>query len=45
MKKIYFIVLVLFACTKVDFPWDLTNLEEAILNNEKMIMIDFYATW
>ena len=45
MKKIYVTFLILFSCAKVEFPWHSENLETILINNEKLIMIDFYATW
>jgi len=46
VKKIFFIFLLLFGCSNIEFPWDDLTLDEAIINNHtKLIMIDFYATW
>ena len=45
MKIIIFIILLLCSCSKNDFPWDNITLDEAINNYDKLIMIDFYATW
>ena len=48
MKKFYLIALFVFSCSKVGFPWDDLNFEEAkILSQsiDKIIMIDFYADW
>ncbi len=48
MKKIYFILLLLFGCSQVEFPWDEFSFSEAktqAMYNDKMIMIDFYADW
>ena len=45
MKKFFILCIVLFACAKVDFPWDTQSLEEILINNEKPIMLYFYATW
>ena len=45
MKTIIFIILLLLGCSKNDFPWDNITLDEAIHDYDKLIMIDFYATW
>ena len=45
MKKIFVIFLLSFACSNIEFPWDNLTLDEAINNHNKLIMIDFYATW
>ena len=45
MKKIFVIFVLFFACSNVEFPWDDLTLEEGINNHNKLIMIDFYATW
>ena len=39
------IFLLSFACSNIEFPWDNLTLDEAINNHNKLIMIDFYATW
>ena len=45
MKKIFVLFLFIFACSKVEFPWYEGTLEEALVDNNKFIMIDFFATW
>tara|TARA_B110000438_G_scaffold258731_1_gene267603 strand:+ start:2882 stop:3019 length:138 start_codon:yes stop_codon:yes gene_type:complete len=45
MKKIFIICIVLFSCAKIHFPWDAQSLDEILINNEKPIMLYFYATW
>ena len=45
MKKTLVILLLIFGCSKIEFPWDELTLDEAINNYDKFIMIDFYATW
>ena len=45
MKKICFIFLILFSCAKVEFPWDSQTLNDVLLDNNKPIMLYFYATW
>ena len=46
MKKYFIIILLLFACSKVHVPWYEGTLEEVLQNNNnKLIMLDFYATW
>jgi len=46
MKKYFFIFLLLFSCSKVEFPWYDGTLEDALFNNNgKLIMLDFYTTW
>ena len=45
MKKIYFIFLIFFSCAKIDYPWDSRTLDNVLLENNKPIMLYFYATW
>jgi len=45
MKKSLFLILIFVSCAKINFPWDGRTLEEALIENNKFIMIDFYATW
>ena len=35
----------IIGCSNVEFPWNNETLDEAINNHNKLIMIDFYATW
>ena len=45
MKKIIFTLLLIFGCSNIEFPWDEVTLDQAINNYDKLIMVDFYATW
>ena len=45
MKKYLFIIVLFVSCAKIDFPWDSGTLEQVLIQNDKLIMIDFYATW
>ena len=45
MKKYLFIIVLLVSCAKIDFPWNPGTLEEVLVENNKLIMIDFYAIW
>ncbi len=45
MKKYLFLILIFVSCTKIHVSWDNRELEEVLLNNNKFIMIYFYATW
>jgi len=46
MKKYCIILLFLFCCTKNNVHWFEGTFEEALkINNNKIIMLDFYAVW
>ena len=48
MQIFYLIFLLLFGCADVEFPWQKITFSEATKiaeNNNKIIMIDFYADW
>ena len=49
MNFLYFIVLLLIGgCSEVKFPWKTLSFPEAkiqAINNNKMVMIDFYTDW
>jgi len=46
MKKYFIIFLLLFACTKNHVLWFEGTFEEALeANDNKIIMLDFYAVW
>ena len=45
MKKYLFILLIFASCAKIHVPWDNRNLEDVLLDNDKFIMVYFYATW
>ena len=45
MRKYLFFILVFVSCAKINFPWDSRTLEEALVDNNQFIMVDFYATW
>jgi len=48
MNFFYLIFLLLFACSDIEFPWEKITFSEATTiasDNNKIIMIDFYADW
>ena len=48
MNFFYFIIVLVSACSQVEFPWEKITFSEAqtmAMHNNKMIMIDFYADW
>ena len=46
MKKYFIIFLFLFCCTKNNVHWFEGTFEEALeTNDNKIIMLDFYAVW
>ena len=47
MKKIFTLLIVLCACNKESIAWDKGAFENIfeINNDNKIIMLDFYADW
>jgi len=45
MKKYLFLILIFVSCAKIHVPWDEKTLENVLLENDKFIMVYFYATW
>tara|TARA_X000001036_G_scaffold225799_2_gene211276 strand:+ start:3456 stop:3602 length:147 start_codon:yes stop_codon:yes gene_type:complete len=48
MRLFYFIILFLFSCSDLEFPWkDITFSDAKVMasDNNKIIMLDFYAQW
>ena len=48
MRPFYFIILFLFSCSDLEFPWKDIAFEDAKVmasDTNKIIMLDFYTPW
>jgi len=48
MRSFYFIILFLFSCSNLEFPWEDITFEDAKVmahDTNQIIMLDFYAQW